>query len=344
MKVDGRRVGAFVKDPAGCRVVLLYGEDEGLVRSRAEALTVAVAGRADDPFQVAWLGRDEHDRVLDEATAISMMGGRRVVRVRDATDGLAGLVGRVAAAPGDSLVVLEAGALGRKSKLVVLLEGLANGAAVACYPEEGPGLRSAIEAGLMAEGVRADADALDWLRDHLGGDHASTRGEIEKLIGYAGGGGAAKGGRLDLDAVRACVGDQASVSLDNALYAAALGDVAGADLAVERSLADGMQPVGLVRAVLLFFARLHAARGRMEAGASAQEAVKGMRPPVFWKREGEMVRAVGAWAVPRLSAAIGEARRAELACKRTGAPDELIARRLVMALARQGSAARRPGR
>ncbi len=320
--------------------MLLYGEDEGLVRSRAEALTVAVAGRADDPFQVAWLGRDAHDRVLEEATAISMMGGRRVVRVREVTDGLAGVVGQLAAqltgAPGDSLVVLEAGALARRSKLVVLLEGLANGAAVACYPEEGPGLRAAIEAGLAAEGVRADGDALDWLRDHLGGDHASTRGEIEKLILYAG-----EEKRLDLDAVRACVGDQASVSLDDALYAAALGDVAAADLAVERSFADGMQPVGLVRAVLLFFARLHAARGRVEAGASAQEAVKGMRPPVFWKREGEMVRAVSAWPVARLSAAMAEARRAELACKQTGAPDALVARRLVMALARQGAVGRR---
>lgn len=321
--------------------MLLYGEDEGLVRSRAEALTIAVAGRSDDPFRVAWLGRDEHDRVVEEATAISMMGGRRVVRVREVTDGLAAVVGRVAAMPGDSLVVLEAGALGRRSKLVVLLEGLANGASVACYPEEGPGLRAAIEAGLAAEGVRADGDALDWLRDHLGGDHASTRGEIEKLILYAGAGGSSTGGRLDLDAVRACVGDQASVSLDDALYAAALGDVAAADLAVERSFADGLQPVGLVRAVLLFFTRLHAGRGRMEAGASAQEAVKGMRPPVFWKREAEMVRAVSTWPVVRLSAAMAEARRAELACKRTGAPDELIARRLVMALARQGAAGRR---
>lgn len=331
MKIEPRRAAAFVRDPGPVRAVLLYGEDEGLVRSRAEALTVAVAGSTDDAFRVAWLGRDEHDRISEEASAIAMLGGRRVVRVREVTDGLAGVVEAVARSAGDSLVVLEAGALARRGKLVTLLEGMANGAALACYAEEGPGLRAAIESGLAAEAVRADADALDWLRDHLGGDHASTRGEIEKLILYAG-----ETKRLDLDAVRACVGDQAAVSMDDALYAAALGDVSAADVAVERSFADGMAPVGLVRAVLLFFSRLHAARGRVEAGASAQEAVKAMRPPVFWKREGEMVRAVGAWPLARLSAAMGEARRAELACKQTGAPDGLIARRLVLALARQG--------
>ena len=332
MKIDARRMTAFLRDPGAARIVLIYGEDEGLVRQRAEALTIAVAGAKDDPFRVAWLGRDEHDRMDEEASAISMMGGRRVVRVREVTDSLADPVTQLAAAPGDSLVILEAGALARRSKLVTLLEGLANGAAVACYPEEGPGLRASIQAGLTAGGVRADADALDWLRDHLGGDHAGTRGEIEKLALYAG-----QGGQLDLDAVRACVGDQASVSLDDALYAAALGDVPGADLAAERSFADGMTPVGMIRAVLLFFARMHAASGRMMAGASAQEAVKAMRPPIFWKREADMVRAMAGWSVPRLSRAMAEARRAELACKQTGAPDELIARRLVLALANQGA-------
>ena len=336
MKVDGRRAAGFLRDPGAVRVVLLYGEDEGLVRARAQALTVAVAGGTDDPFRVAWLGRDEHDRLSEEASAIAMLGGRRVIRVREAGDALAAAAERVARSAGDSLVVLEAGALPRRSRLVTLLEGLESGAAMACYPEEGPGLRGAIEAGLAAAGVRADPDALDWLRDHLGGDHASTRGEIEKLILYA---GAEK--RLDLYAVRACVGDQASVSLDDALYAAALGDVAGADVALERSFADGMTPVGLVRAVLMFFARLHAARGRVDAGGSAQEAVKAMRPPVFWKREADTVRAVAGWTGARLTEALTEARRAELGCKQTGAPDDLIARRLVMGLAQRGAQGRR---
>ncbi len=336
MKIDARRMASFLRDPGPVRVVLLYGEDEGLVRSRADQLTLAIAGSADDPFRVAWLARDDQDRMAEEASAIAMLGGRRVIRVRDVTDSLATAVDQIAKAPGDSLVILEAGALARRSKLVTLLEAAETAAAVACYPEEGPGLRAGIESGLAAEGVRADPDALDWLRDHLGGDYASTRGEVEKLILYAG-----TEKRLDLDAVRACVGDQASVSLDNALYAATLGDVAAADLATERSLADGLTSVGLIRQVLLFLSRLHAARGRMDAGGSAQDAVKAMRPPVFWKRESDMVRAVGAWPTSRLSAAMAEARRAELACKQTGAPDDVIARRLVMALARAGATLRR---
>lgn len=335
MKLDARRASAFLRDPGPVRVALIYGDDEGLVRHRAEALTLAVAGAADDPFRVSWLSREDHGRLEEEASAIAMLGGRRVVRVRDTADTLLPAIERILAAPGDSLVVLEAGSLPRKSRLLGTMEKAANAAALACYPEEGPALRSLIAARLQSAGVQADADALDWLRDHLGGDHGSTRNEIDKLILYAG-----DDRRLDLDEVRVCVGDGAAVSMDDALYAATAGDLAGADRAVERALAEGQTPVGLLRGVLSHLLRMHQARGAMDAGISAADAVDGLRPPVFWKRKTDLVRALGTWSVPRLSAALAEVRRTELACKQTGAPDLVLARHLVLTLAR--SAARRP--
>ena len=56
MKLDARRVAAFLRDPGAVRLVVLHGEDEGLVRQRADTLTLAVVGAKDDPFRVAWLG------------------------------------------------------------------------------------------------------------------------------------------------------------------------------------------------------------------------------------------------------------------------------------------------
>lgn len=336
MKLKPSRAAAFLRDPGAARVVLLHGDDEGLIRQRAEALTRLVAGAADDPFRVSWLDDASHDRLLEEASAIAMLGGRRVVRVRGVNDGLLADVEAVLAGPGDSLIVLEAPAVTRRSKLLAAVEAAARGAALACYPEEAGELRASIAARLDGAGIRADADALDWLRDHLGGDAATTSSEVEKLILYAGG-----TGRLDLDAVRDCVGDQAATSMDDAVYAAVLGDIGSADRNIERAFAEGLSAVGVVRGMLGHLVRMHQARGYMDAGASAEAAVKSLRPPVFWKRERDMARAVGAWPTALVSAALAEVRRAELACKQTGAPDGVIARRLVMALARQGAARRR---
>ena len=44
MKIETRRIGAFLKDSGNCRAVLLYGEDVGLIRERAESLVRFAAG------------------------------------------------------------------------------------------------------------------------------------------------------------------------------------------------------------------------------------------------------------------------------------------------------------
>ena len=336
MKLDARRLPAFLRDPGPARAVLLHGDDEGMVRHRAGQLTQAIVGARDDPFRVAWLSREDHARLAEEASAIAMMGGRRVIRVRDAGDALTAAVKAVLDGPGDSLVVLEAGALPGRSKLRGLLEAAPNGAALACYPEDGKALRDAIEGGLQQAGLRLDADALEWLLNHVGVDRGATRGEVEKLVLYAGG-----EKTVGLDAVRACVGDQAAVSFDDAVFAATLGDVALADRSLERTLAEGMAPVAVVRGVLGHLARLHLARGHMAGGMSAGDAVRALRPPVFFKRVADFTQSVQAWDAGRLLQAMADARRVELACKQTGAPDALLVRRLVLGMARQAAAGRR---
>ncbi len=331
MKLDARAIAGFLRDPGAARLALLHGEDEGLVRQRADALTLAVAGARDDPFRVVWLAREDHSRLAEEASAIAMLGGRRVIRVRDAVDGLAPALEQAAAAPGDSLIVLEAsGPLPARSKLRSLVEGHAKGAAIACYREEGRALQDRITAGLGAAGIAIDADALGYVAERAGGDSASLAGEVEKLILYAG-----EQRRLDLDDARACVGDAGSVAFDDAVFAATSGQTAVVDRALELALAEGAAPVAIARGVLAHLARLHLARGHMAAGVSAEEAVKLLRPPVFFKRAAEFTRAVRGWDAGRLAQAMGEARRVELLCKQTGSPDILLVRRLLLALSRQ---------
>ena len=336
MKLDARRAPAFLHHPGPVRVALLHGEDEGAVREGAASLTRAVVGALDDPFRVAWLGREEHGALLAEAQAIAMTGGRRVVRVRDAGDALAGAVREVLEAPGDSLVVLEAGALPARSKLRALVEGAAKGAALACYPEEGRALRETVERVLAADRVVADRDAMAWLLDHLGADRAAVRGEAEKLALYAG-----PGGKLGLDDVRACVGEQAALDLDDALFAATAGEVATADRSADLALAAGATPVAAARGMLGHLGRLRAVRLRMDAeGMGAAEAVRTAQPPVFFRRQPEFTRALQLWTEAALAAAMDEARTTELACKRTGAPDALLVRRFVLVLARQAASRR----
>ncbi len=337
VKLESRRVPAFLRDPGSVRVVLLYGEDVGMIRERGEALTRAVAGGLDDPFRVAELARDEVDRLEAEAASLPMTGGRRVVRVRDAGEAARAAVEAVLASTAPALVVLEAPSLDSASRLRRAVEAAPDGAAVGCYPEEGRALQETIRDALGGAGVAVEPEALAWLAAHLGADRAATRREIEKLALFVG-----KGGRVDMDAATACVGDLAGLSLDDALFAATQGDIATADRALELALSEGGSTVGVLRVALSHMQRLHRARLAVDRGTSPAEATKATRPPVFFRRVGAFTRALGLWTEPALMAAMVALTEAERACKRTSAPDLAICRHAILSLARQASA-RGPG-
>src|SRR3954469_24313273 len=80
-------VERFLKEPTpDIRAVVIYGKDRGVVRDRANALVKRVVERPDDPFDTAQLTDSDLDgdpaKLEDELSALSMMGGRRLVRLR----------------------------------------------------------------------------------------------------------------------------------------------------------------------------------------------------------------------------------------------------------------------
>lgn len=322
MKLEPRRIAAFLRDPGPARVVLLYGEDTGLIRERASALVRAVLGAADDPFRLATIERAADLPV--EAASLSLTGGRRVIRISDVGEEAREPVAKVLAAQGDALVLLEAPGLAPgRSRLAKAVEGHRDGVTIACYAEEGARLAESVRGWLAAEKVSVDRDALAWLAAQLGADHALNRREIEKLALYVG-----PGGRVDLAAAEAAVGDVAGLSLEDALFAATSGDVATADRALERALAEGATPVAVIRAALMHLARLERAALAVPGG-----------PRVFFRREQAFNRALSLLSPATLAAAEEAFFRAERDAKRTGVPAAELCRHMVLALARRAAAA-----
>ena len=129
MKLSPRAVDRFLREPdPAITAVLVFGPDAGLVRERAEALCRGVAGDVGDPFRIAELTpaalRESPTRLSDEAAALSLGGGRRVVRLRESSDALAGrFEALLEEGPSAALVVVEAGDLPAKSALRRLFEG-----------------------------------------------------------------------------------------------------------------------------------------------------------------------------------------------------------------------------
>ena len=338
MKLDARRIAGFIADPGEVRVVLIHGEDSGLVRERAEALIAAVG--QGDPFRIVEIPRDVAQKnaatLASEAATQAMTGGRRIVCVRNAGDAMANAAKEALAGPGPGIVLIEAGELKTTGGLRKALENAEAAAVIACYPERGAELAGSITRALRELGVTAEPAAVEWLAGRLGEDRLVMRRELEKLALYVG-----PGGRVAEEDALASIAEGSSLDLETALSSAVAGDVVLADRALEAALAEGAASVQIVRGAMRHIQRLHQAAAAITAGASTKAAVDGLRPPVFFKLRPAFERALGLWSLPALEAAGQALLEAERRTKTTGMPDETIARSAVMALAREAVRARR---
>lgn len=327
MKIDARSTARTLAEIGKWRGVLLYGDDFGLIRERAAQCVRLIAESLDDPFRVALLDQEQHVRVEEEVGALSLIGGRRVVWIRDGQDSLLPRVMAALAIESDTVMVIEAPGLASRAKLRTTLEAHKSIASIGCYPEEGKNLVASLADLFRDASVTIDRDALFWLSSVLGADRAAIRSEVEKLVLYAG-----EGGRLTLDECQECIGDSASATLDDATTAAMAGDRATADIALERALADGLSPIALARACLSLMTRLLRVLDWMSEGKSRQEAMKQLRPPVFFKKTESFNRAIERWDRTALIRACEAVQGFELACKQTGTPDLALSRRLIAQL------------
>jgi DNA polymerase-3 subunit delta len=342
VKIAGARADSFVGRPdPKIAAVLVYGPDRGLVRERAETLARAVVDDPADPFRAVDLGaadlKGDPARLGDEAAAISLGGGRRLVRVREANDGMAGLFSAFfAAAHAESaLVVVEAGDLAKRSALRRAFEDAGNAAAVPCYADDARSLGAVIAETLGAHGLKAAPDALAFLAGNLGADRSVTRAELEKLALYMGG-----PGTVTLEDAAACVGDSAATSLDGAVFAAGAGDLTALEKALGRAFTEGVAPIALLRAANRHFQRLHWLRGQMAAGRSVEQAVAALRPPVLFLHADAIKAQARRWPADRLARVLSILLEAEIDCKTTGMPDVAVCARALLRIAQAGRAGR----
>lgn len=344
MKIQAGRADGFARKPdAAVRAVLLYGPDSGLVRERAEAMIKAVAGAIDDPFRTREItvGELKEDPALlsDEANAMSLMGGRRAVRLRGALDSHAKLFEQLLddEVKADSLVVVEAGLLSPSSKLRGLFEDHPKAAAIACYLDDESTLADVIRDSLRQAKLEVASDALEFLVGQLGGDRMLTRRELEKLAIYCAPLNG-ESGKVTLADAEACVGDSSEQGVDDIAMAVARGDIAELDRTYERVTREGTHAIAILRAVSRHFERLHFVAGKMAEGANADGAIKALRPPLFFKAVTPFKMALRQWPASNIGRALELLLKAEMDCKTTGMPSEAITARVLMQLA---TAARR---
>jgi DNA polymerase III subunit delta len=333
MKIPAYKIDEWCKKPdPAIQTVLLYGPDAGLIKERGRRLALTVAPQLDDPFRVTELeGADclaDPARLADELAAQAFGGGRRLIWLKSCPDSLAAILNQALAdKKGDNFLLIESDDLPKKSKLRALAEDEAakNIIALACY-EDDEKSRVILVGNLLKEaGITWDADARAKFMSLVPPDRLAMKQEVEKLITYVG-----QDKQITLPDIEKLFGDAAAVDLDDLVFAASDQSTKKIHQFITRLWAEQTAPVAVIRAAARHFTRLYEAKMMMQEGTSAEEAVKRLSPPVFWKRQDQMIGALRRLEADYLSKKLRDFVAAEKAMKQTGAPDTALCERCLL--------------
>lgn len=322
------------QDPT-VKAVLFYGQDEGLIDECRRKMTEAIVPDVKDPFRIVDLtqaqAKDDIACLYDEANAISLMGGRRVIRFKGVDNNFTPVMKEfLSDYEGDALIIVTGGNLTTKGSLPLLFEKAGNARVMACYPDEGGALKQFVYQTLQENGFEATAEALNFIADNLGSDRMVSRSELSKLMAYMG-----RERKISIDDAAACIGDASALSVDRMIYALGSGDQRELHETLDRLYAEGELPITLLRAASNHFKRLHLAVAKTAQGMSADAVMRSMYPPVHFKRTDAFKRQMQLWSLPKTGRALELLTEAERECKRFGRPQNLVCARVFLQIAAQ---------
>ena len=340
MKISNNQVDSFIASGAkAVEAVLFYGPDAGLVRERAKNLSKNIVDDLNDPFNVSTLlgGTilEEPALLLDNLNALSVTGDKRLVIVSDASDRIANIV-KSSLSPGNlaAFLILKAGDLKPRSKLRSLAESSNSIAALACYSDDNQSIARLIDDVFSFDKIECDREARSYLEQNLGNDREISRSELKKLAIFAG-----PNGRLGLEEIATLIGDNSSITLIDIAFSVTDGSAAETDRYLSRCVSEDIPSIAILRAVSNHLLRLQLSVKKIANGETQNQAVKALRPPVFFKTRDRFIGQLNRWRDRQISKGLSLLIKAEQECKKAGSPDLAICGRTlhqIAALARQG--------
>lgn len=350
MKLTFKQIEPFVKSPdPKARVILIYGPDSGLVTERSKTISKTVVTDLNDPFNVITFTSEKilSDPALfhDEANAQSLMGGNRLIIIKNGTDSINVILKDYLETPSqETLIVVEADNLSPRSALRKLCETAKNAAAVPCYVDDERNLAGIIRDMCTHAGYTIQPDAVIAFSGAIVGDRTIARNEIEKLLlfkglrkGYLGFQGDPvheRIGQITINDIYASCGDVRDWSMDKLVYAIGDGDVHQTYSIIKSLFKDQIAPIVLLRASQAHFWRLLSVKTKIKDGMKHPDALKTLNPPLFWKVQDDFQRQLNKWDITPLEMALDALNKCEANSKKTGYIDSALVENTLIQLAR----------
>jgi DNA polymerase III subunit delta len=313
-------IGRSVDEPdPRIRFYLFHGDDEAQSSALGERLISAL--KASKQSLAPGALRGDPALLADEASAIDMFGGAKVIWVQPATEDVVPAVeALLETAAAESPVVAIAGKLSKSSALMKLADAHPLALSHISYELDARDAERLVVEIARTEGLRPQQGVAARIVQSCANDRRMMAAELSKLALYLNASPEAPKD-LDaqaLDAVGADMGGDFSEIGDLALS----GDVRGLSSELARLQTSGNHAIPVLRSLQRRLLMLAPLRTQVDAGESPQAVMTSLGKALFWKQKPLVEKLLGMWDSAGLARVSQRAGALERSLMRGDAPPE----------------------
>ena len=317
MKIQAYQVDKFIKDiknQKNLKGVLIYGPDEGLVNLRQKEVLSKIVEDVKDPFAVTTLYdsqvKENPQRIAEEFVSISMFGGRKAIIVKGAKNTITEILRGVESLAGDNFVIVLGGELDTRSSLRKFAEASPYFASLPCYVDDEKSMRQVISQRLTELGFKYSSDVVDVFVEKFGGNRLIMMNEIEKLATYMG-----DKKDLKVEILEECIKDVSETQIDELVNSFANFESERMIVVLNKLFSENVNFIIILRSLMNYFMKLRLVRGLVDNGKDYAEALRELRPPLFFKQIPMFKRHVNEWRLENINLFLDRLNEAEANCK-----------------------------
>lgn len=304
MKLTGQNAINYCRSPKPAPAILLHGEPNSKIMRKYNSIKEKLLGQnAANEMRITELNgaelRKDKSLAFDAIKAAGFFPGPRLVFVKNGTDSLSNIVNEIISdyKDGDTLLIVTANRLNIRSKLRKLFENSKTAISIGVYPD--PITDQEIEIAIKESGIQnIGADARENLQ-HLA--KSTELGDFEKILEKIFLYKIKDNTPISSKDILNCANSSTEIELDDLIEKICDGNAKGLVPFLFKLNTKGQSPTSTYIIVNQHFKNLHMLAIQP---SNIEQALSGIRPPVFGAKRTKLISDSKKWGVKRLEQAL----------------------------------------
>tara|TARA_B100000401_G_scaffold436557_1_gene380263 strand:+ start:8457 stop:9482 length:1026 start_codon:yes stop_codon:yes gene_type:complete len=314
MLIKEFQLGKIFQEKRNFLSLMLFGPNEGLIREYIDKITGDYLD--DDKYElVSFSGKDldqDPQSLHDILQSVSMFFKNKIVIVDLLKDKHFKIIEEIISNPPQQVILLlKFDTLPKSSKFRKFFESEKTCFALACYDDDGRSQMQNIEKFIKENNLDLNQDTKYYLLQTLSIDRMVSKHELEKIKLYY----KDESKKIELEDLKNLLNDSSSVNLSKMNEVVMNGNTLKSSIIINKLLSEGTNPISLIRSLMNYIMRIQMTKIEMRKGNDFENAIKILRPPVFWKDKDNFQKHCLKWPIEQIEKILNGLTSTEIDCK-----------------------------